>query len=82
MNKIQELFEKEFRSVTDRIKFVDPTKKLINFWDMKEITDPSYFDEPLFREIEIPKELVFLIFRRGFEAACRSLLEEVHKYEK
>lgn len=82
MNKIQELFEKEFPSVTDRIKFVDPTKKLMNFWDMKEITDPSYFNEPLFKEIEIPKELVFFIFRRGFDAACRSLLEEVHEYQK
>lgn len=77
MNKIQELFEKEFPSVTDKIKFVDPTKKLINFWEMKEITD-----EPLLRVIEIPKELVFLIFRRGFDAACRSLVEEVHEYQK
>lgn len=82
MNKIQELFKKEFPNVTDRIIFVDPTRKSINVWDLKEIADASYFDEPLFKHIEIPKELVFSIFRRGFDAACRSLLEEVHEYQK
>jgi len=82
MNKIQELFEKEFPSVTDKIKFVDPTKKLINFGGLKIITYPSCLNEPLFKEIEIPKELVFFIFRRGFDACCRSVSEEVHEYQK
>jgi hypothetical protein len=79
MSKLEELFAKDFPSNTDKIKFVDPTKKLINIWDLKEITDLTYFDEPLFKEIEIPKELVFFIFKRGFDACVRQVMEDLNE---
>ncbi len=79
MSKLEELFAKEFPSNTDKIKFVDPTKKFIKHSNLKEMTDPTYFYKPLFEKIEIPKELVFLIFKRGFDACVRQVMEDLNE---
>jgi hypothetical protein len=81
MKIIEELFTQKFPSGTDTIKFLDPTKKLVSYFDLKEIGDGSYY-EPLFKEIEVPKELVLWIFKCGFDAASRHFVELVDKSQK
>jgi hypothetical protein len=82
MKIIEELFTQEFPSKTETIKFVDPIKKKISYFDLKNIGDPSYFDEPLFKAIEIPKELVLAIFKRGFDAAMRHFVGLIDESQK
>jgi hypothetical protein len=82
MKIIEELFTQEYPSGTDTIKFVDPIKKKISYFDLKDIGDPSYFDEPLFKAIEVPKELVLAIFKRGFDAATKHFVELINKNQK
>jgi hypothetical protein len=82
MKIIEKLFTQEFPSGTDTINFVDPTKKKISYFDLKEIRDPSYFDEPLFKKIAVPKELVLAIYKRGFDAAMRHFVGLIDESQK
>jgi hypothetical protein len=78
MNKITLHFNRAFPTNADTIKFVDSTLKLSSVECVEALTDSSLIDKPFFKEITIPKELVYFIYKRGCEACVHQLTEDLH----